>query len=332
MRIAIVHNAVTDESSTDERDVLDQASAVAGALKRLGHQPVTLPCTLNLADMKYRLEQIAPDLVFNLVETLDAKGRLIHLFPALLEAMDLHFSGACADAIYLTSNKIRAKERMTAAGLPTPAWIGPFPQGPGPIKTPVKSCTRWIIKSLWEHASIGLDADGILQGTASEMMPIFRQRAPGLGGACFAEAFIDGREFNLSLIAGPNGPQVLPPAEIVFVNFDPTRPRIVDYRAKWDVESFAYQNTPRRFDFNPTDAPLLDALADISRRCWTLFGLSGYARVDFRVDAKGRPWVLEINANPCIAPDAGFAAAVERAGISFETAVDRIIADALKPV
>jgi D-alanine-D-alanine ligase len=270
--------------------------------------------------------------VFNLVETLDATGRLIHLFPALLEAMGLAFTGACADAIYLTSNKIRAKERMVAAGLPTPAWIGPFPQGPGPIDTPAKGFTRWIAKSLWEHASIGLDADGIVQAAAPEMMAILRQRAASLGGACFAEAFIAGREFNLSLIADDSGPQVLPPAEIVFTNFDPTRPRIVDYRAKWDVKSFAYQNTPRRFDFEKTDAPLLDALADIARRCWTLFGLGGYARVDFRVDAKGRPWVLEINANPCIAPDAGFAAALDRAGISFETAVDRIIADALKPV
>ncbi len=332
MRIAIVHNAVTDESSTDERDVLDQASAVAGAIERLGHQPATIPCTLDLSGIKHRLEKIAPDLVFNLVETLDARGRLIHLFPALLEAMGLAFTGACADAVYLTSNKIRAKERMAAAGLPTPAWTGPFPQGHGPLEAPVQGGIRWIVKSLWEHASIGLDADGILQADASEMMPILRQRAAQLGGACFAEAFIDGREFNLSLIAGDSGIQVLPPAEIVFVDFDPARPRIVDYRAKWDVESFAYRHTPRRFDFGQADAPLLAAMADIARRCWTLFGLSGYARVDFRVDAKGLPWVLEINANPCISPDAGFAAAVDRAGISFDTAVARIVADALKPV
>ena len=63
--------------------------------------------------------------------------------------------------------------------------------------------------------------------------------------------------------------------------------------------------------------------------CWHTFGLRGYARVDFRVDAGGRPWVLEINTNPCLSPDAGFAAALERAGIAFDQAIERIVADAL---
>jgi D-alanine-D-alanine ligase len=72
---------------------------------------------------------------------------------------------------------------------------------------------------------------------------------------------------------------------------------------------------------------LLATLADLGRACWDLFELRGYARVDFRVDQSGRPWVLEINANPCIAPDAGFMAAAAQAGLTIDEVVARIIAD-----
>jgi D-alanine-D-alanine ligase len=120
-------------------------------------------------------------------------------------------------------------------------------------------------------------------------------------------------------------PQVLPPAEIDFSAFPPDKPRIVGYRAKWQADSFEYQNTPRRFDFPSADGPLLEQLRSLSLRCWALFGLRGYTRVDFRVDRDGRPWILEINTNPCLSPDAGFAAALQQAGIPFETAIQRIL-------
>jgi D-alanine-D-alanine ligase len=68
------------------------------------------------------------------------------------------------------------------------------------------------------------------------------------GRACFAEQYIEGREFNISLLAGPDGPQVLPPAEIDFSAFPPGKPRIVGYAAKW-TRRRQYQQTPRRFDF-----------------------------------------------------------------------------------
>jgi D-alanine-D-alanine ligase len=122
---------------------------------------------------------------------------------------------------------------------------------------------------------------------------------------------------------------VLPPAETLFVGYPPDRPRIVDYEAKWAEGSFAYHNTPRRFAFGPEDRALVDELAALALRAWTLFGLAGYARVDFRVDAAGRPWILEVNTNPCIAPDAGFFAAAAEAGLSYQAMVARIVAAAL---
>ncbi len=338
MRVVIVHNAVSSESAPDEQDVLVQADAVSDALRSLGHEVMILPCHLDLASIKRRLESLDPGLVFNLVESLGGHGRLIHLFPALLDAMGLAYTGSPTEAIWMTSHKVMAKRHMFSAGIMTPEWVGPYPKdltsefSTKPSTSVDGSAQNWIIKALWEHASMGLESNSIVGRAPGE--DIFRElskRAARLGGACFAEAYIHGREFNLSILAGRDGPQVLPPAEIIFEGFEPSRPHIVGYRAKWKADSHEYRHTVRRLEFDPEDQPLLDTLKDLALRCWQMFGLRGYARVDFRVDENGQPWVLEINANPCISPDAGFAAAVHAAGIEFTEAVERIQQDGLRP-
>jgi len=335
MQILILHNAVSAVSRPDEQDVLVQADAVAKDLLSLGHRVETAGCDLNLSDLKHRLDGTRPDLVFNLVESLDGHGRLIHLVPAALEAWRIPFAGSGSAALWVTTHKVLAKQRLAAAGLPTSTWIGPFPAEMPPVGPPASSpaevaAHQWIVKSLWEHASFGLDDDVLVCGAdPGAIEAVLRDRAPRLGGACFAEVFVDGREFNLSILAGPAGPEVLPPAEIVFEDFGPHRPRIVGYRAKWAEESFEYRHTARRFPSEKEDAALLHELRQIALTCWRVFDLRGWARVDFRVDAAGRPWILEVNANPCLAPDAGFAAAVARAGMTSAEATARIVADAM---
>ena len=133
----------------------------------------------------------------------------------------------------------------------------------------------------------------------------------------FAEVFLDGREFNLSLLDGPSGPAVLPIAEIVFDGFAGA-PRIVGYDAKWTPDSAAYIGTPRRFGLEAENPELAAKLASLARACWQLFALTGYARVDFRLDAQGEPAILEVNMNPCLSPDAGYAAAAKEAGYLYE--------------
>ncbi len=328
MHIAIVHDAVGESDAPDAKDALVQADAVDGALQRLGHTVCRMECTLNLAALTSTLEERRVDLVFNLVESIGGQGRLIHLLPFCLDAVPLPYTGAPAQAMLLTSNKTLAKAWMAAVGIATPAWVGPWPGGSGRIDGGDAKRRSWIVKSVWEHASIGLGPQSLVADAEPQAVHgLLAERAAGLGGVCFAEAFVDGREFNLSLLAGESGPQVLPPAEIDFDGFTAEMPRIVDYQAKWNEDAFAYHHTPRRFDFDPADRDLLVRLEATALKCWHHFGLAGYARVDFRVDPAGRPFVLEINANPCIAPDAGFAAALARAGITFKDAVARIVAD-----
>ena len=128
------------------------------------------------------------------------------------------------------------------------------------------------------------------------------------------------------------GPRVLPIGEIVFVDYPDDKPRIVDYNAKWVEDSFEYNHTPRIFDVAPADVALRAELARLALQCWRLFGLAGYARVDFRVDSAGRPWVLEVNANPCASPDAGYAAMLAEAGLTYDQGISEIVQAALRRV
>ena len=102
------------------------------------------------------------------------------------------------------------------------------------------------------------------------------------------------------------------------------------YNAKWNEETFEFNHTQRSFYVSEEDEFLMDQLRKICLQCWQTFKLKGYVRVDFRIDSVGQPFVLEINANPCISPDSGFYAATQQANLDFTKAIEYIIFDALK--
>lgn len=314
-RAAILHGATMDRP--DERDTLEQAALVARCLGTLGWRTETVALGLDLSALD-RLLSPRPAVVFNLVEAIAGDGRLAPLAPAVLEHLGIPCTGTSAAALGVTTAKPASKTMLRAAGLPTPDWIAG-----GVATTAAADCDRMIVKSVSEDASIGIDADSVVPAAAAAA-EIARRRAR-FGGEWFAEAYIDGREFNVGLLDGPDGTVVLPITEIEFLDYPDDRPRIVDYEAKWIGDSFAFSHTPRRFDLPPGDASLLEELAALARRTFALFGLAGYARVDFRVDAQGRPWILEVNANPCLSEDAGFAAAAARGGLTMEQVVGRIV-------
>ncbi len=325
MKVLVLHSEVPEGAAPDEEDTLVQANAVSAALEQLGHDPVRMPFSMNLEAAVKRIRDERPDVVFNLVETVVGTGRFIHFSPQILEYLKIPFTGSGADALFTTSNKVLAKTLLQRSGIPTPRWVtADSPADPG---TP-PAIGSFIVKSVWEHASIGLDADSIIAVSGPGDLPAGIESGRGrAGGECFAELFVEGREFNVSLLGGGDRPDVLPIAEIRFEDFPSGKPRVVDYRAKWDVNSFEFRHTPRSFEFPETDLGLLQRLGELSRSCWELFGLRGYARVDFRVDGNGLPWVLEVNSNPCLSPDAGFVAACERAGLDFCRVIERILMD-----
>jgi len=325
MKVVILYDHIAREGKNpDQSDALVQAEAIGRALSDLGHESVEMTFSMDIKGFLKEIGEAFPRLVFNLVESVEGHGRLIHFPASILDLLAIPYTGASADALYLTSSKILAKKILAGAGIPTPSYYSPRD-----LKTKsIPLSGPHIIKSVWEHASVGLEESSVFSVKSSgQLLAEMEKGRDQLGGDCFAEQFIDGREFNLSILASQEGPEVLPPAEMRFIDYPPGKWKVVGYRAKWDEASFESLHTQRSFEFAKSERPLLQNLMDIARRCWHLFGLRGYARVDFRVDERNQPWVLEINANPCLSPDAGFVAAASQVGLSYRQVVERILQD-----
>jgi len=332
MHAAILWNQVSLNDSAADLDVLVQCVGVESSLRRLGFTTERVPCTLNLEKARTELLQAEPDVVFNLVEALGGADRLMTLAIVLLESMNLRFTGASSLAMLLATTKTKAKQRLFELQLPTAPWITPETSTWQGLRNESELPSKVMVKAVAEHASFAMEDSSVMtlqHGSRglTDLLQQLRQQSDRHRTPFFAENFIEGREFNLSVLANDGEPVVLPPAEIQFVGFPADKPRIVGLNAKWKVDTMEYNNTPRTFDFPVSDQPLLDELEALARRCWGEFGLRGYARIDFRVDQDGQPWILEINPNPCLSPNAGFVAALSEAGISFDEAVRRIVAD-----
>ncbi|MEW5816147.1 MAG: D-alanine--D-alanine ligase [Spirochaetota bacterium] len=321
-KIVILHSPINEASDKDELDISTQVRVISSSLKELGYNPLDISLPPDLDGIAPLLKKISPLCVFNLVESMHNTGRHIHLVPAFLDYLGIKFTGCPTEAVFVTSNKLLAKRIMVSDGIPTPPWSDFLDNPDAGLK---KLSPPFILKTVWEHASIGITDDSVLTTVNSVKQALVGNRTEEL----FLESYIEGREFNLSLISSETGFEILPPAEIQFLGFPDTKPKLVGYRAKWDETSFEYHNTPRRFDFPEDDRRLIETLMDLSTRCWRRFGLRGYARVDFRVDNTGHPFVLEVNTNPCLSPDAGFLAAAAAGGLSPTQVISRILAQAL---
>ena len=317
----IIHQHLPEQTSPDELDVLLQAEAIGNSLREIGFTSELIPVSLNLQNLHDRLTSCRPDLVFNLVETLNGGGRLIHLVAALLDLLGIPYTGSGQFALQVTTGKAMSKELMYKRDLPTPGYF--LQDG---LKNLIRG-RRYILKPVWEDASVGINDDNVVTHENAGFV-LDRKLKSGLR-EWFFEEYVEGREFNVSLLESVNGWKVFTPAEIVYRDYPRGKPKILGYESKWQEESFEYRNTLRTFDFAGSDLPLLGELRDLSRKTLEVFNLGGYARIDFRVDEQNRPWILEVNANPCLSPDAGFFAACQNQGISYTEMVRHICQTAL---
>lgn len=323
MKAALVYSGAADDSA-DNQDTLVQLEEISLILESLNIETYEVAFNESVGEIEQELLRIKPDFVFNLVETLNGTDSLIYLAAALYEMMKIPYTGCSATSLATLASKIQQKQMLRQAGLPTPDYF--YDQTETDFfGATVFSDGPWIVKSDSEHASVGMNSDSVVP-TVAEAKQKIKQCKKTFGGEWFAERFIDGREFNLSLLPTKSGkPRVLPPAEICFVNFPKDKPKIVDYAAKWDVNSEVYQATQRSFEFAPDDKNLLLKLEKICHQCWQLFGLKGAARIDFRIDDNGNPWILEINANPCLSSDAGFMVAAIKAELSPQDVIKKLL-------
>jgi D-alanine-D-alanine ligase len=305
-------------SRADEADSVYQAQSVLASLLRLGMEARIRPFRRGTA-----LEP-PPDLVFNLVESERDGSSLALAAPDFFAGLGIPCTGGSSRALRLSTSKVQTKKLLEETGIPTLPWFDPSSGQPFPGEG------EYIVKPVDTDASIGLDEDSVFHlASAGEAEEVLEKQSEAFGLRFFAEAYVEGREFNISMLASRGESLILSPAEMLFLNYQ-GRKTVLGYKAKWDEESFESRNTLRSFRFTEEDDQLLAAMKDISRRCWEAFKLESYVRVDFRCDPSGRPRVLEINQNPCISPDSGFAAAAAESGISYDRLIEIIALEAME--
>jgi D-alanine-D-alanine ligase len=310
--VGVLYNAHLQMARGLARDALSEADtlrtvrAAGSVLREVGSRVVDLGLGRDPHPALSRLLRRPPDVVLNLCDAPLGDSSLESALPALLHLLGIPFTGSPPATLEFCRDKPAVKARLAEAGIPTPAYAV-VPCG---VRAP-----RWrhfpaIVKPASEDASCGIDAGSFVPSFAALRRRVsfvhrrYRQTA-------LIESFVPGRELNVSLV-GAGRPRVLPFGEIDFSAMPAGRPRIVTFAAKWC-------DGPEERGTRPIAArPLPPATTRALRRhaafAWRLAGCRDYARVDVRLDARGRPFVLEINANPDLGPDAGLARAWARDG------------------
>ncbi len=321
MKALIVHDSADSFDNPDVADTFEQIENVSAALSELSIESSVLPFSLDIPTVRENLMRERFDFIFNLVESVEGKGIFIHYAPILFDSMKISYTGNSSETLFITSNKLASKKIMRSAGIPTAEWMDY-----SAIKKALPDGCRYIIKSYWEHASIGIDDESVFVFDSHERaVELFEKKRAALGNDIFAEKFISGREFNISVITDKDGNlKALHPAEMTW-NAAKAGDNIMSYKSKWVDGTEEYLKSCRTFDFSSEDSVLIERLKSITLETAELFSLNGYARVDFRVDENNNIYVLEINANPCLSPESGIAAASLNEGISYTGLVDLIV-------
>jgi D-alanine-D-alanine ligase len=319
--VLILYNKLSKTPKDDEADVIEQVNLVTAALQNLNYEVKYLQIDLNLKAAITQIQRMKPDIIFNLAETIGNKGEFTFLANSVLNFVRIPYTGSPLIPMFQCSNKYLAKKELKAIGVNAPEG---FTLNECSKLLPDK---KYIIKPIWEEGSLELDEDCVFMGSDAEFI---RKISHKSREHYFIEEFIEGREFNISILYSSDGPEVLPLAEMTFHDYPDNKPRMMGYKSKWDEKSFEYSHTRRTFRLKKEDGPLKSELIAICKRCWNELGLKGYVRIDFRVTKNSVPLVIDINLNPCLSESGGFMAASKKKGLAFDEVIERVLEDAIR--
>jgi D-alanine-D-alanine ligase len=321
VKILVVFNVIEQVERGEEDDLFAEQEIVLveqhieQALQAHGHTTVAVPIR---DDLWGPLAPYDPNewLIFNLCESIRNKTYLEPYIISVFEHLGFRYTGSNRRTLATCLNKARAKEILQAHGIPT---------APYQVFTPYTIDCHLnfplMVKPVSEDASIGITLNSVVhdeRGLRRQVRYIWdKYHEPAL-----CEEFIDGREFNVTVL-GNDPPRVLPLSEINFRHIANPFARIVSFRAKWVPTSEEYLKTPPTCPARISDALRLK-IEEVARRAYTALDLHDYGRVDIRVK-QGTPYVLEVNPNADLSPDAGIARAARVAGMSYADLADEIV-------
>ena len=327
-RILIAYNAPQREQRgramdyVSEAGVLDQVNAVRNSMVELGYEVMLAPLQKSVQAFMERLARFRPDAIFNLVEGWQGDSKYHLHLPAMYELLGLEYTGAPMSALVMSFDKWTTKMLLEQAGLPVPRGMQ-CSEVPGRchLRFPV------IVKPVHEDASLGIDFESVvydldeLRRRVAWVIQNYHQPA-------LVEEYIDGRELNVAII-GDRLPEALPISEITFPYVPEGKPRICSYNIKWMENSDEFHwveaSCPALLDEDTTMRAQQIAIS-----AFRLLGCRDYARVDMRLAADNQPYIVEVNANPDLSPDAGLTRSAVASGRSYTQFIGEIVGFALQ--
>ncbi|MDB4958740.1 MAG: D-alanine--D-alanine ligase [Myxococcales bacterium] len=326
-RVVVLYNTDYDTEDSlpgiDASSVETSARSITAALEEMHYQVELVGLHgAEVFDVIRRLRESKPDLVFNLCESMAGEPCNEPTFAGLLDLYRIPYTGADLQALVMCLYKQRTKEVLMSRGIPTPPYR--YFTTLAALEDPSLEALDypWFLKLAHEDASVGITeanlvtSVGALRARATELMTTYEQPV-------LAERYIDGREINVTMIGNGEAPETLPLHEIDFAAMPGDRPKIVSYAAKWEETHVDYAGT-KPVKMRDASAAMVREIERVGRASWVALGLRDYGRVDLRVDAAGTPWVIDVNPNPDISPDAGVARSAAVKGMSYAQLIDRI--------
>jgi len=312
--VGIVFNAYEpitgrSEEQLSEESVAEVAKDVGEAVKKLGYPVTIVPLQKSFLNFLRRVKDLNLDVLVNLCEGFFGRPQWESNVAATLELMHLTFTGNKSRTLAVCQDKHMAKAILSSYNLPTsPSQLLSSKDQALEVRFPV------IVKPNAEDASLGIGPNSVvsdperLAAQVKRILDLYKQPA-------LVEEYIEGREFNVAVMENKTV-QALPVSEIDFSQVPESMPHICSYEAKWLKDHVMYQTTPPVCPA-PIDDALKLKLQQLAVDAFRALGCRDYARVDFRMDGAGNIFILEINPNPDISLDAGYARALNAAGIEY---------------
>ncbi|NUQ11024.1 MAG: D-alanine--D-alanine ligase [Gemmatimonadaceae bacterium] len=311
--------------SPESRFAFKTEHDVVSTLQQLGHEVRALGVQDELHPIRDAVEEFRPDVAFNLLEEFQGNVLFDQNVVSLLELLRVPYTGCNPRGLIISREKALSKKLLVYHRIRVPAFHA-FPRGLK-VRRPRTLGFPLIVKSLTEHSSLGISKASIVRDDAelAERVRFVHRRVKT---DAIAEQFIEGREVYVGVL-GNERLTALPARELVIASEHSDAPTIATEKVKHDLE---YQERHGIAQKPAMDLPphVAATLPHLSKRIYRILGLSGYARVDYRVSPDGLIWCLEANPNPEIAQSEEFASAAAQAGIGYPELLQRLLNLGLK--
>ena len=321
--LVLVHKDLVPPESADPAEVPTASWRmeydVVSTLRKKGFELRVIGVHDDLTPIRHNVEEFKPDIVFNLMEAFADIGVFDQNVVSYLELLRLPYTGCNPRGLVMARDKALSKKLLAYHRIRVPEFAVVRP-GRKPV-VPKRLTFPMIVKSLFFEASAGISQASVVENheqLARRVMFIHEK----LGTAAIVEQFIDGREMYIGVL-GNERLDVFPVWEMSFDKMPDNRWKIATERVKWSTQ---YQKKHGIMtDRARIDPALVEQMQRIAKRSYRALDLSGYARIDFRMDEEGRMFVLEANPNPNLAYGEDFAESAEVAGLPYERLLERII-------